>query len=415
MPKVDMDMATGTVMVWHIAEGAKVERGEPLLDIETDKAAMEIEAPHSGILRHPLAVGSEVPIGKAIAWLYAEGEVVGPTPNETVPPTDVSVPAASPDPAPKATAPAASDDGLRATPLARKIAAENGIDLVGVRGTGPRGRICKADVLAAKGKLPFSAAEPMPAGTGPSASPAEPAAHTILQMFQGRDYEEVTLDGMRRTVATRLTEAKQTIPHFYLRREVEVDALLALRGEVNEGLAPRGIRLTVNDFIIRACAVALQRVPEANAAWAGDRILHFARSDLSVAVAVKGGIFTPVIRDADLKPLSAISAEMKALGMKARDRKLMPVDCTGGAFSISNLGMFGVDEFDAIVNPPQGAILAVGAGRKRMVVGEDEEARAATTMRLTLSVDHRMIDGALGADLLGAIVAGLERPMALLG
>jgi pyruvate dehydrogenase E2 component (dihydrolipoamide acetyltransferase) len=219
---------------------------------------------------------------------------------------------------------------------------------------------------------------------------------------------------MRRTLAARLTEAKQTVPHFYLRREVVLDALMAQRAEINAALAARGVKLTVNDFVIKACAAALQAVPEANAIWAGDRLLRFARSDLAVAVAVEGGLFTPVIRDADLKSVAALSAEMKRLKAKARERRLRPEDYAGGSLTVSNLGMHGVEGFDAIINPPQAAILAVGAGRPRLIVGEGGAPRVATVMQLTLSVDHRVIDGAVGAALLGEIVGLLENPLALL-
>jgi pyruvate dehydrogenase E2 component (dihydrolipoamide acetyltransferase) len=233
-------------------------------------------------------------------------------------------------------------------------------------------------------------------------------------MYEGRTFEEVKLDGMRKTVAARLTEAKQTVPHFYLRRDIQLDALLKLRSQLNKQLEPRGVKLSVNDFIIKACALALQQVPDCNAVWAGDRMLKMKASDVAVAVAIEGGLFTPVLKDAEMKSLSALSAEMKDLATRARDRKLAPHEYVGGTFAISNLGMFGIDNFDAIINPPHGAILAVGAGVKKPVVGADGELAVATVMSTTLSVDHRVIDGALGAALLQAIKDNLENPMAML-
>ena len=233
-------------------------------------------------------------------------------------------------------------------------------------------------------------------------------------MLDGRAYEEVTLDGMRRTIAARLTEAKQTIPHFYLRREVRLDALMAFREQLNATVASRGVKLSVNDFIIKACAMALQQVPDANAVWAGDRIYRLKPSDVAVAVAVDGGLFTPVIQDAHVKSLSALSAEMKDLASRARSKKLAPHEYVGGSMAISNLGMFGIENFDAVINPPHGSILAVGAGLKKPVVLADGSIGVATVMSMTLSVDHRVIDGALGAEFLKAVVELLESPMAML-
>ena len=236
----------------------------------------------------------------------------------------------------------------------------------------------------------------------------------VLKTYADREFEEVKLDGMRKTIAARLTEAKQTIPHFYLRRDIRLDALLKFRSQLNKQLEARGVKLSVNDFIIKAVANALQAVPEANAVWAGDRVLSLKPSDVAVAVAIEGGLFTPVLRDADMKSLSALSVEMKDLAARARDRKLAPHEYQGGAFAVSNLGMFGIDNFDAIVNPPHAGILAVGAGVKKPVVGEDGELAVATVMSVTMSVDHRVIDGALGANLLNAIVDNLENPMVML-
>lgn len=236
----------------------------------------------------------------------------------------------------------------------------------------------------------------------------------VARAYEGRSYEEVSLDGMRKTIAARLTEAKQTVPHFYLRRDVKLDALLKFRSELNAQLQHRGVKISVNDFIIKACALAMQQVPAANAVWAGDRVLQMKASDVAVAVAIEGGLFTPVLQDADTKSLSALSTEMKDLATRARDRKLAPHEYQGGSFAISNLGMFGIDNFDAIVNPPHAGILAVGSGVKKPVVGADGELKVATVMSVTMSVDHRVIDGALGANLLAAIVENLENPMVML-
>ncbi len=283
-----------------------------------------------------------------------------------------------------------------------------------IAGSGPRGRIIKADVEGAT-------ATPQPAATPAAATPTAAAAaptgsstDAVMKMYEGRDFEEVKLDGMRKTIAARLSEAKQTIPHFYLRRDIKLDALLKFRSQLNKQLEARGVKLSVNDFIIKALANALQQVPECNAVWAGDRVLQLKSSDVAVAVAVEGGLFTPVLQDADMKSLSALSAEMKDLAGRARDRKLAPHEYQGGSFAISNLGMFGIDNFDAIVNPPHAGILAVGTGAKKPVVGDDGELTVATVMSVTMSVDHRVIDGALGADLLKAIVENLENPMSML-
>ena len=300
-----------------------------------------------------------------------------------------------------------------ASPLARRIAAQKGLDLNAITGSGPRGRIVKADVENATAAPKAEAAKPSaaPAAAAPATGPS---ADAVAKIYDGRTYEEVKLDGMRKTIAARLTEAKQTVPHFYLRRDIKLDALLAFRSQLNKQLEGRGVKLSVNDFIIKAVANALQQVPEANAVWAGDRVLQMKASDVAVAVAIEGGLFTPVLQDADMKSLSALSGEMKDLAKRARDRKLAPHEYQGGSFAISNLGMFGIDNFDAIVNPPHAGILAVGAGTKKPVVGEDGELTVATIMSVTMSVDHRVIDGAVGANLLKAIVDNLENPVAML-
>jgi pyruvate dehydrogenase E2 component (dihydrolipoamide acetyltransferase) len=298
--------------------------------------------------------------------------------------------------------------------LARRIAADKGLDLTTIAGSGPHGRIVKADVenATAAPKAAAPAAKAAPAAA--SAAATGPSTDVVLKTYADRPFEEVSLDGMRKTIAARLTEAKQSVPHFYLRRDIQLDALLKFRSQLNKQLEPRGVKLSVNDFVIKACALALQQVPEANAVWAGDRTLRFEKSDVAVAVAIEGGLFTPVLRDAEMKSLSALSAEMKDLAGRARERKLAPHEFQGGSFAISNLGMFGIDNFDAIINPPHAAILAVGAGAKKPIVGADGELTVGTVMSTTLSVDHRVIDGALGANLLNAIKDNLENPMTML-
>ncbi|MGL4322092.1 MAG: 2-oxo acid dehydrogenase subunit E2, partial [Paracoccaceae bacterium] len=311
-------------------------------------------------------------------------------------------------------APVAGGARVFASPLARRIAAEKGLDLSKVAGSGPHGRIVKADVEGAKA-VPVAAA--VAAAPTPVAAPAmavSASAETVKKMFADRQYDEIMLDGMRKTIAARLTEAKQTIPHFYLRRSVSLDPLMTFREQLNGQLAGRGVKLSVNDFIIKACALALQAVPAANAVWAGDRVLRMKASDVAVAVAIEGGLFTPVLRDAEGKSLSALSAEMKDLAARAKARKLAPQEYQGGSFAISNLGMMGIENFDAVINPPHGSILAVGAGIKTPVVGKDGQIAVATMMSMTLSVDHRVIDGALGAEFLKAIIDNLENPMAML-
>jgi len=340
------------------------------------------------------------------------GDKAAATAVSAEPATPTAERSATPAPA----APAASD-GTRifASPLARRIAADQGLDLSALRGSGPHGRIVKADVLAA-GDAP---AKPAPTA-GPAVSAATPApapsvsADAIAKIYTNREFTEIPLDGMRKTIAARLTEAKQTIPHFYLRRDIKIDNLLSFRGQLNKQLEARGVKLSVNDFIIKACALALQTVPAANAVWAGDRVLQLTPSDVAVAVAIEGGLFTPVLKDAEQKSLSTLSAEMKDLATRARSKKLAPHEYQGGSFAISNLGMFGIDNFDAVINPPHGAILAVGAGVKKPVIDEDGQVSVATVMSVTLSVDHRVIDGALGAELLQAIVDNLENPMGML-
>ena len=419
MPALSPTMEEGTLAKWLVKEGDTVRSGDILAEIETDKATMEFEAVDEGVMGRILVPEGTagVKVNTPIAVLVAEGEdAAAPTPKaapSAAQPAATPAPAAAaPAPAPVPAAPSAGGKRVMASPLARRLAGEKGIDLAALAGSGPHGRIVKADVEAASAAPKATMAAP--AAPAPAAMPSGPSAGAVAKLYEGRDYEEITLDGMRKIIAARLTEAKQTIPHFYLRRDVQLDALMKFRGELNAGLEARGVKLSVNDFIIKACAIALQDVPDANAVWAGDRILRLKPSDVAVAVAIEGGLFTPVLKDAEKKTLTTLSGEMKDLAARARTRKLAPHEYQGGSFAISNLGMFGIDNFDAVINPPHGAILAVGAGVKRPVVRADGTIGVATVMSMTLSVDHRVIDGALGAELLRAIVGYLENPVAML-
>lgn len=422
MPALSPTMEEGTLAKWHVKEGDTVSSGDILAEIETDKATMEFEAVDEGTIGKILiAEGTEgVKVNAVIAVLMEDGESADDIGAAKAAPAAApakeaaaTAPAAA---APTPAAPAKSGNRVFASPLARRIAADKGVDLAGVTGSGPHGRIVKADVENAQpGAKPAAAAAKADAPkAAPAAMASGPSTEAVLKQYEDRPYEEVSLDGMRKTIAARLTEAKQSVPHFYLRRDIQLDALMKFRSQLNKQLEPRGVKLSVNDFIIKACALALQQVPDANAVWAGDRTLKFEKSDVAVAVAIEGGLFTPVLRDAEMKSLSALSAEMKDLAGRARDRKLAPHEYVGGSFAISNLGMFGIDNFDAIINPPHAAILAVGAGTKKPIVGADGELTVGTVMSTTLSVDHRVIDGALGANLLNAIKDNLENPMTML-
>ena len=439
MPALSPTMEQGSLTKWLVKAGDTVASGDLLAEIETDKATMEFEAVDEGIIGEILIPegSQDIAVNTPIATLLDDDETAdGPDHTASAPASlpvradtsaiatlDSATPAgAVHKPAtPAATlAPTSQPDTktgrVFATPLARRIAADKGLDLSQIIGSGPKGRIVKADVENA------TAAAPAPATNSASTAVSTeqiaitngPATETVLKMYRDRTFDEIKLDGMRKTIAARLTEAKQTIPHFYLRRDIQLDALLALRGELNSQLATRDVKLSVNDFIIKAAALALQSVPAANAVWAGDRVLQLKPSDVAVAVAIEGGLFTPVLKDADSKSLSTLSAEMKDMANRARNKKLAPHEYQGGSFAISNLGMFGVDNFDAVINPPHGAILAVGAGKKRPVVTPDGSLGVATVMSVTMSVDHRAIDGALGAQLLQAIVDNLENPLTML-
>ena len=412
MPALSPTMEEGTLAKWLVSEGDVVQSGDLLAEIETDKATMEFEAVDEGIIGKLLVAEgtANVKVNSAIAILLEEGDATDATVAPSAPAAvaaDVMAAPAVQAPAPAAPV-AASGTRIFASPLARRIAADNGLDLTAITGSGPKGRIVKADLSTAV--APAAAAAPVSAVT----MPASANAAAVEAIYQGRGFKTVPLDGMRKIIASRLTEAKRTIPHFYLRRDIGLDKLLRVRGEINKGLEARGVKTSMNDFIIKACALGLQKVPTANAVWAGDRVLQMEASDISVAVAIEGGLFTPVLQDAEAKPLSQLAVEMKDLAARARNRKLAPHEYQGGSFSISNLGMMGIDNFDAVINPPQGAILAVGAGKKRPVVLDDGSLSVATVMSVTMSVDHRVIDGALGAELLNEIVNYLENPLSML-
>jgi pyruvate dehydrogenase E2 component (dihydrolipoamide acetyltransferase) len=434
MPALSPTMEEGTLAKWLVKEGDAVKSGQILAEIETDKATMEFEAVDEGIVGKLLiAEGTAgVKVNTPIAVLLEDGEdASAAAPKAAAPKAETAkaeaAKAETAAPAQEAAAPVAASAGsggarVFASPLARRIAKEKGLDLGAVKGSGPHGRIVRADVEGAQPGAVKPAAVAVEAPKAAAPAPAKPAggmpngmaAETVMKMYADRPFEEVALDGMRRTVAARLTEAKQTIPHFYLRRDVKLDALMAFRETLNKQLEGRGVKLSVNDFIIKACAMALQAVPAANTVWAGDRMLRLKPSDVAVAVAVEGGLFTPVLRDADKKSLSALSAEMKDLAGRAKTKKLAPHEYQGGSFAISNLGMMGIENFDAVINPPHGSILAVGAGIKKPVVLADGTIGVATVMSMTLSVDHRVIDGALGAEFLKAVIEALENPMVML-
>lgn len=426
MPALSPTMEEGTLAKWLVAEGDTVQSGDILAEIETDKATMEFEAVDEGVIGKLLVVAgtSGVTVNTPIAILLEDGETAedavvsearGSVETEAPSAVEEAVPAQE---AVNLAAPLKGNKRVFASPLARRIAANSGLDIGAIDGSGPKGRIVKADVEAALRNPKAGSSTATSARTATSEperiSVQTPDSDQVARMYEGRRFREIPLDGMRKTIAARLTEAKQTIPHFYLRRDIHLDELLAFRAKLNKQLSKREIKLSVNDFIIKACALALQQVPAANAVWAGDRVLEMEASDVAVAVAIEGGLFTPVLQDADTKSLSALSAEMKDLASRARDRKLAPHEYQGGSFAISNLGMFGIENFDAVINPPHGAILAVGAGTKKPVVNEDGELGVSTVMSVTLSVDHRVIDGALGAELLGAIKDNLENPMMML-
>ncbi len=419
MPALSPTMTEGKLARWLKAEGDEVAPGDVIAEIETDKATMEVEAVDEGRMgRLLIAEGTdEVAVNTPIAVILEEGEDASAADNigtgaaappPAAPKTDEAPPAPQSngaDPAsaaaPAPEAPKANGERVFASPLARRMAKQAGLDLGTVQGSGPHGRIVKADIEAAVAGGP--AAKPQPAATRAPAAPAvgEP------------DFELVPHSSMRKVIAQRLTESKQTVPHFYMTVDCELDALLALRKQLNAKAEAQGTKLSVNDFVIKAAALALIQVPAANASWTPEGTKLYRSADISVAVAIDGGLVTPVIRGAHAKGLAAISGDMKALAAKARDGKLVPEEYQGGTFSISNLGMFGIKQFEAVINPPQGAILAVGAGEQRPVV-KDGALAVATVMSCTLSVDHRVVDGAVGAAFLAAFKAIVEDPLTIM-
>ena len=413
MPALSPTMEEGTLAKWLVKEGDTVESGDVMAEIETDKATMEFEAVDEGIIGKILVPegSSGVKVNEIIAILLDDGEDVSnievqkPGNKQDIIET-INTVENKPSIKLENTNKSLNKERVFATPLARRIAKSNNLELTNIKGSGPYGRIVKADVESNNiSYLEKPATLSMASST---------TTETIKDIYKDRHFEEIALDGMRTVIANRLTEAKQTIPHFYLRSSVSLDKLLMIRAEMNDGLADKEIKISVNDFIIKASSLALQDIPQANVVWAHDRILQMKSSDVAVAVSVEGGLYTPVLFDSENKSISSLSSEIKALASKARDKKLSPSEYQGGSFAISNLGMMGVENFDAVINPPHGSILAVGAGKKKPIVMEDGSISVATIMSMTLSVDHRAIDGALGAEFLARIAHYLENPLNML-
>ncbi|AUW42233.1 pyruvate dehydrogenase complex dihydrolipoamide acetyltransferase [Rhizobium leguminosarum] len=445
MPALSPTMEEGNLSKWLVKEGDKVKSGDVIAEIETDKATMEVEAVDEGtVAKLVVAAGTEgVKVNALIAVLAADGEDVSAAASSagSAAPASKADGAAAPKaeaaPAPAQSTPAAapaaaaatasvSSDGSRtfSSPLARRLAKEAGIDLSAVAGSGPHGRVVKSDIEAAVAGGGAKAAAPAAAASAPQASAAPAAAapkgaseEAVLKLFEPGSYELVPHDGMRKTIARRLVESKQTIPHFYVSVDCELDALLALRAQLNDA-APRkdnapAYKLSVNDMVIKAMALSLRDVPDANVSWTDSNMVKHKHADVGVAVSIPGGLITPIIRKAEEKTLSTISNEMRDLGKRAKDRKLKPEEYQGGTSSVSNMGMMGVKNFAAVVNPPHATILAVGAGEQRVVVKKGEMT-IATVMSVTLSTDHRCVDGALGAELLQAFKGYIENPMGML-
>jgi len=420
MPALSPTMEDGTLAKWFVKEGDKVEPGDLLAEIETDKATMEFEAIEEGIIEKLLiAEGTEgVKVNSAIATLSGEDNSNSENIEETTPSNKVINETSEINARKiKNNLSSKSRDRVFITPLARRLAEQKEIDINLISGTGPHGRIIKKDIANIKSVPLGNVLQDTDALTAKSISPNISDSFSyeaLLKIYGDRNFTEIALDGMRKTIASRLSEAKQTIPHFYLRRSVKMENLLDFRQKVNKKLADRNIKVSINDIIIKACSEALQSNPNANAIWAGNKLIKFESSDIAIAVSVEGGLFTPVIKDTDQKTISSISEEMKDLASRARAKKLLPTEFQGGSFAISNLGMFGIENFDAIINPPHAAILAVGTGKKKPAVLDDGSLGVATEMELSMSVDHRVIDGVLGAQLLRTIVDNLENPIGLL-
>ena len=429
MPALSPTMEEGTLAKWLVKEGDKVVAGDVLAEIETDKATMEFEAVDEGtVTKLIVAAGTEgVKVGAPIALIAEEGEDASapapkPAPKQDEPKAAAEAPEAPEAEKPAAAAPAPAraaptgDDRVKASPLARRLAEQEGIDLGNIAGSGPNGRIVKADLSGApKGEArpTPAAAKPVDATPAAKAPTAAPAAMAAAPADPGTTpHDVVKLSNMRKVIARRLTESKQTVPHIYLTVDVRLDALLKLRGQLNAALEAQGVKLSVNDLLIKALAKALVQVPKCNVSFAGDELRSFSRVDVSVAVAAPSGLITPIVKDAGAKSISTIATEMKALAGKARDGKLKPDEFQGGTASLSNLGMFGIKQFDAVINPPQGMILAVGAGEQRPYI-VDGALGVATVMSATGSFDHRAIDGADGAELMQAFKQIVENPLAL--
>jgi pyruvate dehydrogenase E2 component (dihydrolipoamide acetyltransferase) len=426
MPQLGETVAEGKITKWFKAAGDSVKPGENLFEIETDKTSMEVPATSAGTLTDiQFQVGEVAKVGAVVAVISGGGVSASASPASPKAPPAPSRAAAAPAqvaqtaPEPRTEpldpfrevrspernyGPAKMPSGALTTPLARRLAGERGIDLTRVSGSGPHGRIVADDVEKA-------------APAGPAMASGASAAQ-VKALYEGVAYEEVPLDSMRRTIAKRLIEAKQTIPHFYLTADMDAGRLIAMREEANAAAPDKdgqpAFKLSLNDFIIKAWAAALQRIPAANAVWADDRILRFRHSDIGVAVALEGGLITPVIRNAEEKSLTAISAEMRDLAERARAKKLKPNEYQGGSSAISNLGMYGVREFAAIINPPHATILAVGATRRAPVETDDGGVKFISQMTVTVSCDHRVVDGALGAELLAAFKNFVEKPVTAL-
>jgi pyruvate dehydrogenase E2 component (dihydrolipoamide acetyltransferase) len=447
MPQLGETVAEGKITQWFKSAGDAIKPGDNLFEIETDKVSMEVPSTTAGVLAEIRVPAGEVaPVGAVVA-VIADGAAASAPPAADAPskpaPSAAATPANPPVPVvmsaavaqPAAAAPIKLDPffevrtpqrnygpaqlagGGSATPLARRLAAESGIDLAAVSPSGPHGRIVARDVEAAARAAPKAA--PRPAAAPGVGLAMGPSAEEVKALYRDVPFQEVPLDGMRRIIATRLVQAKQTIPHFYLTADVEIGRLIALREEANAAAPKDGdgkvaFKLSLNDLIIKAWAAALQRVPAANAVWAQDRILRFQHCDIGVAVAIEGGLIAPVIRRAEMKALSAISNEMKELAARARARKLTPEEYQGGSSAISNLGMYGVREFSAVINPPQATMLAVGAARRQAVETEDGGVAFASVLAVTLSCDHRVVDGVLGAELLAAFKSFIEQPVTML-
>ena len=440
MPALSPTMEEGTLAKWLVKEGDTVVAGDLIAEIETDKATMEFEAVDEGTIAKILVAEgtNQVKVGTVIAMIAEEGEDVAavaggapaaeaakpteakpaektPAPNSAQAPAPAKAEAAAPAAAKTAPAPAA-DGRVRISPLARRLAETKGVDLASLTGSGPNGRIVKADLEGAKeGVVSAPAAKAAPAAAGaaqPAAAASAPAIPSTGIDF-GIPNEVVKLSGMRKTIARRLTESKQQVPHIYLTVDIQLDKLLALRGELNAVFADRKVKLSVNDLLIKALGVALMQVPECNVQFAGDTMLQFKRADIAVAVSIPGGLITPIVTGADSKGIAAISTEMKDLASRAKGGKLKPDEYQGGTASLSNMGMFGIKQFEAVINPPQAMIMAIGAGDRRPYVVNDS-LQIATVMSATGSFDHRAIDGADGARLMAAFKTLVENPLGML-